>query len=82
MYISAINLKIIILDLKIALWQHFLKQNSYMRNPDMFYVFKMEYYVSKINVFGLKMMVKNGLEKIFFKFLHSQSLFQIDSFNS
>ena len=38
------------------------------------HVLKMEY-VSKINVFGLKMMVKSGLEKIFLKFLHAQSLF-------
>ena len=40
-----------------------------MKNPDM-------EYVSKINIFGLKMMVKSGLEKIFLKFLHAQSLFQ------
>ena len=43
-----------------------------MRNPDMVYVLKMEY-VSKINIFGLKMMVKSGLEKICLKF---QGLFQ------
>ena len=36
-----------------------------MRNPGMVYVVKMEY-VSKINIFGLNMMVKSGLEKIFF----------------
>ena len=36
-----------------------------MRNPDMVYLLKMEY-ISKINIFGLKMMVKSGLEKIFF----------------
>ena len=41
---------------------HFNTQ--YMRNPDMVYVLKMEY-VSKINIFGLNMMVKSGLE-IFF----------------
>ena len=46
-----------------------------MRNPDMAYVLKMEY-VSKINIFGLKMMVKSGVEKIFLKFLHAQGLFQ------
>ena len=33
-----------------------------MRNPDMVYVPKMEY-VSKINIFGLNMMVKSGLKK-------------------
>ena len=42
-----------------------------MRNPDMVYILKMEY-VSKIIIFGLKMMVKSGLEKIFLKFLHAQ----------
>ena len=36
---------------------------QYMRNPDMIYVLKMEY-VSKINIFGLNMTVKSGLEKI------------------
>ena len=48
---------------------------QYMRNPDIIYVLKMEY-VSKINIFGLKMMVKSGLEKIFLKTLHAQSLFR------
>ena len=38
-------------------------------------VLKMEY-VYKINIFGLKMMVKSGLEKIFMKSLHAQSLFR------
>ena len=32
----------------------------------MVYVLKMEY-VSKINIFGLNMMVKSGLEKMFLK---------------
>ena len=45
------------------------------------YVLKMEY-VYKINIFGLKMMVKSGLEKIFLKFLHAQSLFQKIFFTS
>ena len=55
---------------------HFnLLNTQYMRNPDMVYVLKMEY-VSKINIFGLKMMVKSGLEKIFLKFLHAQGPFQ------
>jgi len=40
----------------------------------MVYPFKMEY-VSKITIFGLKMMVKSGLEKIFLKFLHAQAIF-------
>ena len=41
----------------------------------MVYILKVEY-VYKINVFGQKMMMKSGLEKIFSKFLHVQSLFQ------
>ena len=49
---------------------------QYMRNPDMVYVLKMKY-VSKINIFGLNMMVKSGLEKIFLKFLHARGLFQV-----
>ena len=34
---------------------------QYMRNPDIFYLLKMEY-VPNIYIFGLKMMVKSGLE--------------------
>ena len=52
-----------------------------MENPNMVYVLKMEY-VSTIIIFGLKMTVKIGLEKIFLKFLHVQSLFQTNSFTS
>ena len=47
-----------------------------MRNPDMVYVLEMEY-VSKINIFGLKIMVKSGLEKIFLKFLHAEDYFPL-----
>ena len=54
---------------------------QYMRNPDMVYVLKMEY-VSEIDIFGPTMMVKSGLEKIFLKFLHAQSLFQKIFFTS
>ena len=54
---------------------------QYMRNPDVVYVLKMEY-VSKINIFGLKPMVKRGLEKIFLKSLHAQSLFRKVFFGS
>ena len=46
---------------------------QYMRNPDMVYILKMEY-VSKINIFGLKMMVKSGLGIIFLKFLHANTM--------
>ena len=40
------------------------------------YVLKMEY-VSKVNIFGLKMMVKSGLGKIFLKFLHVGEYFPL-----
>ena len=36
----------------------------------MVYILKMEY-VSKINTYGLKMMVKSGLEKFILKSLHA-----------
>ena len=32
-------------------------------------------YVTKINIFGIKIMMKSGLEKIFFKFLHAEAIF-------
>ena len=47
----------------------------------MVYVLKMEY-VSKINIFGLKMIVKSGLEKIYLKFLHALSLLRKIFFTS
>jgi hypothetical protein len=46
---------------------------QYLRNPDMVYLLKMEY-LSKIDIFSLKTMVKSGLEKIFLKFLHAHGL--------
>jgi hypothetical protein len=45
-----------------------------MRNSNLVYVSKMEY-VHKVNIFGLKMMVKSGLEKIILKFLHAEAIF-------
>ena len=33
-------------------------------------------YGPEISIFGLKLMMKSGLEKIFLKFLHAQRLFQ------
>ena len=54
---------------------------QYMRNPDMVYVLKMEY-VYKINIFGLNMMLKSGLEKIFLKFLHARAIFLVSHFTS
>ena len=46
-----------------------------MRNPDIFYELKMEY-VPKINMFGLKILVKSGLDKIVLKFLHAKAFFR------
>ena len=43
-----------------------LLNTQYLRNPDFIYVLKMEY-VHKINIFGLKMMAKSGLEKNIFE---------------
>ena len=37
-------------------------------------------YVPKIDIFCLKMIVKSGLEKIFLKFLHAESIFFGKSF--
>ena len=34
-------------------------------------------YVYKSNIFGLKMMMKSDLEKIFLKFLHAQAIFRL-----
>ena len=46
-----------------------LKVNtSYLTDSYIVFTLKMES-VSKITIFGLKMMVKSGLEKIFLKFL-------------
>ena len=46
---------------------------QYMRKSTIVYLLKMEY-VSKINIFGLKMMVKSVLEKMFLKFLHAYAI--------
>ena len=52
---------------------------SYLIDSYIVFTLKMKS-VSKNTIFGLKMMVKSGLEKIFLKFLHAQSLFQINLF--
>ena len=44
------------------------------RNSNLVYVSKTEY-VHKVNIFGLKMMVKSGLKKIILKFLHAEAIF-------
>jgi hypothetical protein len=45
-----------------------------MRDSRFVYLLKKEY-VSKTNIFGLKMMVKSGLENIILKFLYAQNYF-------
>ena len=62
-----------------AFWRYFVQQsfltpNTYVTNSYFVCVLKMEY-VPKITIFGLKMMVKSGLEKTFLKFLHAQKSF-------
>ena len=47
---------------------------SYLTDSYIVFTLKMES-VSKNTIFGLKMMVKSGLEKIFLKFLHAEAIF-------
>ena len=54
------------------LWRCF--NTSYLTESYIVFTLKMES-VSKITIFGLKMMVKSGLEKIFLKFLHARDYF-------
>ena len=49
---------------------------SYLTDTYMGFTLKMES-VSKNTIFGLKMMVKSGLEKIFLKFLHAGDYFPL-----
>ena len=46
---------------------------QYMTNSTLVCPVKIEY-VTKNNIFGLKMMMKSGLEKIILKFLHAQAI--------
>ena len=48
----------------------YLLNTSYLTDSYIVFTLKMES-VSKNTIFGLKMMVKSGLEKIFLKFLHA-----------
>ena len=50
------------------------QSTSYLTNSYIFFTLEIES-VSKITIFGLKMMVKSGLEKIFLKFLHAEAIF-------
>ena len=47
---------------------------SYLTDSYIAFTLKMES-VSKITIFGLKVMMKSGLEKIFLKFLHAEAIF-------
>ena len=51
----------------------YVLNNQYMTNSTLVCPVKIEY-VMKNNIFGLKMMVKSGLEKIFLKFLHAHTM--------
>ena len=51
-----------------------LLNTSYLTDSYIVFTLKMES-VSKYTFFGLKMMVKSGPEKIFFKFLHAGDYF-------
>ena len=48
---------------------------SYLNDSYIIFTLKMES-VPEIIIFGLKMMVKSGLEKIFLKFLHRKAIFE------
>ena len=47
---------------------------QYMTNSTLVCPVKIEY-VTKNNIFGLKMMMKSGLDEIILKFLHAQATF-------
>ena len=51
----------------------FVLNTQYMTNSTLVCPVKIEY-VTKNNIFGLKMMVKSGLGKIFLKFLHAHTM--------
>ena len=55
--------------------QLYLDLNTqYMTNSTLVCPVKIEY-LTKNNIFGLKMMMKSGLEKIILKFLHAQAIY-------
>ena len=54
----------------------FLLNTSYLTDSYIVFTLKMES-ESKNTIFGLKMMVKSGLEKIFLKFLHARDYFPL-----
>ena len=64
--------------LQITFTMQILRQinTSYLTDSYIIFTLKMES-VSKNTIFGLKMMVKSGLEKIFLKFLHAGDYFPL-----
>ena len=65
--------------LVVAYLFHLYINTSYLTDSYIWFTLKMES-VYKITIFGRKMMLKSGLEKIFLKFLHAEAIF--DSFSS
>ena len=59
-----------------SILEFFLFNTSYLTDSYIVFTLKMES-VSKNTIFGLKMMVKSGLEKIFLKFLHAGNYFPL-----
>ena len=51
-----------------------LVNTSYLTDSCIIFTLKIES-VSKITIFGLKMIVKSGLEKIFLKLFHAEAIF-------
>ena len=56
--------------------EHLSFHTSYLNDSYISFTLKMES-VSKNTIFGLKMTVKSGLEKIFLKFLHAGDYFPL-----
>ena len=54
---------------------------SYLTDSYIIFTLKMES-LSKNTIFGLKMIVKSGLEKIILKFLHALTIFLLNEFTS
>ena len=61
-----------------ALFYFIILNTQYMTNSTLVFPVKMEY-VTKINIFGLKMMMKSGLEKIILKFFHALTDYHVIS---
>ena len=69
-----------IFPLNTALWAKFLNSVQFENATDSYLVYiQIMEYVYEINIFGLKMMIKSVLEKIFF--VHAQSFFSESLFH-